>query len=179
MVGYLLISSLSLIAACDRQDPSPPRPTPITPTPIDAAPALPDAPPMVADLQCYFNGAKEYIRIKTDVVAMTGTLERITAGPVPDRVIKYRVVTESPQSYQLVFESYGPGDYHRMRRGPTAPREKLTAGKSIVARVVVAGLHSRIEGVEVDLITGMQHRLPAGVMSYPCNMTANHYDDFE
>ena len=34
------------------------------------------------------NGPKEYIRIVTDKVAMTGVLGRLTTSPVPDRQIR-------------------------------------------------------------------------------------------
>jgi hypothetical protein len=173
--------ALLVVAACE-SDRTPP-PTPIVPTPIDAASpdaTTPDAPPLAADLQCYFNGAKEYIRIKTDLATMTGLLERITTGPVPDRTIKYRVVADSQTSFELVFQGYGPGDNQRTGNRPSPKREVMTAGKSVIARVASAGSYSRIYEREVDLHTGMQHQ--TADHSFPCNeiLDANgrmHYID--
>lgn len=80
----------------------------------------------------------------------------MTTGPVPDRVIKYRAVADGPEAFVLVFVEYGPGDYQRMgNRKPSTLREKLTPGKSVIARVAVVGGMSRIFSRDVDLHTGM------------------------
>jgi len=163
------IAAVVVLAACEQANP--PTPQPIVPVPPDAAPpdaGSPDAPPASVDLQCFANGPKEYIRIKTDPTTMTGTLERMTAGPVPDRKIKYRVVVDGPASVELVFEGYGPGDYRRTgNRKPPFPREHLTVGKSVIARVALVGNRSRISGREVDLHTGMAPQAPDH--SYECS----------
>jgi hypothetical protein len=140
---------------------------------VDAAPVVVEVdapPPVAADLQCYANGPKEYIQIRTDVATMTGTLRRLTTGPVPDRVIQYRAVADGPAAFDLVFVEYGPGDYQRMgNRKPATPREKLKPGESVIARVQVVGRRSRIFSRDVDLHTGMTVQEPDH--SYPCNLS--------
>lgn len=134
---------------------------------IDAA-IPPDAAPVTADLQCYANGPKEFIRIQTNTWKMNGTLWRVTSGPAPERKINYRVVPDGPTSFDLVFVEYAPGDYlHEGGRKPKAPRESLTPGKSVIARVEVVGKESRIFSRDVDLHTGMD--VQNSDHSYPCN----------
>jgi hypothetical protein len=138
---------------------------------VDAASGVIDVPPpLTADLQCYANGPKEFIQIETAVSTMTGRLRRVTTGPVPDRVIRYRAVADGPEAFDLVFVEYGPGDYQRDgNRKPSKPREKLTPDKSVIARVAVVGDKSRIFSRDVDLHTGMTVQNPD--QSYPCNLS--------
>jgi hypothetical protein len=149
---------------------------PVPPAPADAAvPSAPPprvtpvrVPPGTPDLDCFANGPKEYIRIVTDKATMTGVLSRLTTRPVPDRRIQYRAVADGTDAFDLVFDGYAPGDYVRTSRTPPSPpREKLTRGKSIIARVAVVNGASRLfVDREVDLGRGMI--VPPDGGSYPC-----------
>src|SRR5262249_39842133 len=131
-------------------------------------PPIPD-PPTQPNLQCYYNGPKEYIRLKTDVAKMTGELERITSAAAPFRHIKVKVIADGP-IYDLIFDGYYPDDYHPIASAPRQKRtETLVAGKTEVARLVVVANKPRILGTGVDLKTGM--RLAASDGSYPCGMS--------
>jgi hypothetical protein len=104
----------------------------------------------------------------TDKVAMTGLLSRLTTSPVPDRKIRYRAVADGPDAFDLVFDGYAPGDYVRTSRSPPSPpREELSKGKSIVARIAVVQGRSRLfVDREVDLGSGMT--VPPERGSFPC-----------
>jgi hypothetical protein len=148
------------------------------PPPLDAAVpsaspsatlAQPDRPPQTTpDLDCFANGPKEYIRIVTDKVALTGVLSRLTTRPVPDRQIRYRAVADGTDAFDLVFDGYAPGDYVRTSRHPPSPkREQLIKGKSLIARVALVQGESRLfVDREVDLGRGMI--VPPDRGSYPC-----------
>lgn len=158
-----LLAVLALVA-CETQapTPSPVVPDPPPPPTPDAAPAPVDAPaPVVANPNCYANGPKELIVIKTDPATNQGMLHRMTTGPVPDRRIHYTVRPDGPLALDLVFERYDKDDYWRMWNAkPAKPREKLVRGKSVVARVFVHDGKSWIVGKDVDLHTGMRIQPP-------------------
>ena len=123
IVGVRFFAVMVLVGC---ESAAPPPPTPIVPTPVDAPSPPPpiDAAPAVVDLDCFVNGPKEYQRVKTDHATMKGLLERITAGPVPDRAIRYVARAAGPATFELVFAGYEPGDYHRLPPyKPTSPRE--------------------------------------------------------
>lgn len=110
---------------------------------------------------------KNWFAIQTDPATMKGQLRFTATGPVPTRMINYRAVPKGANAYDLVFESFDPGDYTEMNAPrPAPPRKKLVAGKSVVARVYLEGGKSRIVGVEVDLHTGAQPQNPDH--SYGC-----------
>jgi len=169
--GVLLFG---LLAACETADSSP-TPTPIVPVPVpvpvpvDAAPVAVDAapPPLVANLHCFYNGPKELIRLEAEGDAMKGRLYRMSAGPIPNREIFYTVKPESSTTFALVFDRYDKNDYTRMWNAkPSTPREKMVAGKSVIARVYLKDSKSFIVGVDVDLATGMMRKFPDN--AYPC-----------
>jgi hypothetical protein len=94
----------------------------------------------------------------------------MTTGPVPDRRIRYRVRPDGPLAVDLVFLGYEAADYKRPGgMKPGIPREKLTPGKSVIARVEVVGNESRIFSRQVDLHTGML--IQSRDHSFPCNLT--------
>jgi hypothetical protein len=159
-----------LVACGSSAEPAPtptPEPKPKPPLP----PPVPD-PPKQPDLQCYYYGPKEWIRLKTDTAKMTGELDRVTVGPAPVRHLKVKVVADGP-IYDLIFDGYYPDDYKPLRE--SAPRQKrpetLVVGKSEVARLVVVANKPRILGTGVDLHTGMMLASPDG--SYPCGMSSS------
>lgn len=176
------IAWLVALLACGTpaRDHSPPEngpaSNPVPPAPVDAA--VPSAPPpsvtpvrvptATPELDCFANGPKEYIRIVTDKVTMTGVLSRLTTRPVPDRRIQYRAVPDGNDAFDLVFDGYASGDYVRTSRTPPSPpREKLIKGKSIIARIAVVNGASRLfVDREVDLGRGMI--VPPDRGSYPC-----------
>jgi hypothetical protein len=145
-----------------------PTPAPTTPPSPDPTPAKPPAPPPgTPDLQCFYNGPKEYIRLKTDVASMTGELTRITAGPAPYRHLKVRVVPDGTH-YNLIFDGYHDDDYKPQTPASLRPRrtEKLIAGKTEIARLVVVANEPRLQETGLDLHTGMMIARPDG--SFPC-----------
>jgi hypothetical protein len=155
------------LVACGSSAAPEPEPPP-APKPSPPLPPPPPDPPTQPNLQCYYNGPKELIRLKTDLPTMTGELERMTGGPAPFRHLKVKVVADGP-IYDLIFDSYYPDDYQPLT--PQSPRlrrkETLVAGKSEVARLVVVANEARILGTGVDLATGMTERSTDG--SYPCS----------
>ena len=177
---YMRTAWLVALLACGTpaRDPGPPErsPAPKPPSPVDASePSAPSpivmpahAPQATPDLDCFANGPKEYIRIETDKAARTGVLSRNTTRPVPDRRIRYRAVPAGNDAVDLVFDGYAPGDYVRTSRTPPSPpREKLTKGKSVIARVAMVNGESRLfVDREVDLGRGMI--VPPDAGSYPC-----------
>jgi len=162
--------AIALVACGSSADPAPeptpkPAPTPKAPLP----PPLPD-PPTPPNLQCYYNGPKEYIRLRTDTATMVGELERITASKAPFRHIRVKLVADGP-IYDLIFDSYYPDDYKPINSAPRQKRtEALVAGKTEVARLVVVANKPRILGTGVDLHTGMW--LAAADGSYPCGLSS-------
>ena len=141
-------------------------PTPIMPEPpppplVDAGPPVtPDAPPAIANPNCFANGPKEYIEIKTDPVTHKGVLHRMTTARLPDRWIRYSI-RPNGLTLDLVFEGYEREDYKRYRNLPVdKPREKLQVGKSVIARVFVKAGRSYIQDVDVDLSGGMTVAYP-------------------
>jgi hypothetical protein len=152
----LRIALLALVA-CETAEPTPIVPEPPPPPPADAGPPpTPDAPPAVANPNCFANGPKEFIRITTDPATNQGVLHRMTTSRVPDRWIRYSLRADGPAALDLVFEGYEPKDYKRWRNLPVdKPREKLEVGKSVIARVFVKDGKSYITDADVDLSTGM------------------------
>ena len=128
------------------------------------APARPAGTP---DLQCYYNGPKEFLRLETDVASMTGELTRVTTGPAPFRHLKVRVVREADR-YNIIFDGYHDDDYKPL--SPYSPRlrrtEKLIAGKTEIARLVVIANEPRLLETGLDLHTGMMIKPFDG--SFPC-----------
>jgi hypothetical protein len=119
------------------------------------------------DLQCFYNGPKEFLRLRTDVASMRGELTRVTTGPAPFRHLKVRAV-QGADHYSLVFEGYHDDDYKPL--SPYSPRlrrsEKLIAGKTEIARLVVIGSEPRLLETGLDLHTGMMIKPFEG--SFPC-----------
>ncbi len=142
----------------------------------DAAddPTLPN-PNVAPDPQCAFRGAMEEITLATDLATSTGTLRRMSTGVNHFRNIKYRLVPDTHASFVLVFLGYGPGDFPPIMNfhGTSQPREHMTVGKSIIARVAVVGNLARIFDREVDLHTGMTYQTRDH--SYPCALIDNEF----
>lgn len=165
-----LLAMLALVA-CETAEPTPTPtvPEPPPPPPLDAGPEPVDAPPpaVVADANCYVNGPKEIIQIETDEKTNRGLLYRMTTGPVPDRYVRFTVRPDGPSALELVFDRYEKHDYQRIWNArPTAPRERLQRGKSVIARVFVKDGKSYIAGEAIDLHTGMRIQHPGN--AYPC-----------
>jgi hypothetical protein len=159
---------IALVACGSSAEPAPePAPVPKPKPPLP--PPVPD-PPKQPDLQCYYYGPKEWIRLRTDA-AMTGELERVTVGPAPYRHLKVKVVADGP-IYDLIFDSYYPDDGKPIGPAPRQKRaEALVAGKTEVARLVVVANKPRILGTGIDLHEGMM--LAATDGSYPCGLSSS------
>jgi len=142
-----------------------------TAVPIDAAPmpvAMPtdasidapafELPRLGAPLYCRSSEAGKggSIEIVIDAQTLRGSLERFTAGPAPRRRI--RVTAKSAgNTTVLLFAGYIRDDSTN-QRGVAKPRptgERLVVGKSIVARMVNVGAHTKLflDG-DVDFKTG-------------------------
>lgn len=168
-----MVAGVAVVAvgACDGGTPKPrPAPgleasVPVADAAIDVA--APDAADQGPALQCTFNGAKEMIRLQTDVATMTGWLR--TSSMNPDREIEVKVVTRSATEADLLFLSYGKRDAVAMKRIKRA-NEPLVRGSSVVARLTRTGELTRILGIEVALHELMHARTHTN--AYPC-ATAN------
>jgi len=157
----------------DRQPTQPPKPAPSPSTsspstaPVATRAPAPAPAAVTPDLQCYYLGPKEYIRLTTDVASMTGELTRLTVGPAPYRHLKVRVVQDGGR-YNLIFDGYYDDDYKPQTTASLrlTRRERLTAGRTEIAELVVFANEPRILGTGLDLHTGMMIKSPDG--SYPC-----------
>ena len=168
------IAGVVMIVACSSPSSSPtpsdkpaPVAAPAVRPPLPARPARATA--TTPDLQCDVLGPKEYIKITTDKTKLTGELIRKSgARAIPTRHILYRAVA-SDDAYDLVFDGYGAGDYVHSRGEPTwRPREQLTKGTSVIARIAgVNGTSRLFVDRDVDLVTGMVAPPEAG--SYGCD----------
>jgi hypothetical protein len=98
---------------------------------------------------------------------MAGELTRIIAGPAPYRHLKVLVVQDGAR-YNLIFDGYYDDDYRPQT--PASLRltrtEKLIAGKTELARLVVVGSEPRLQETGLDLHTGMMVKPADG--SFPC-----------
>jgi hypothetical protein len=83
---------------------------------------------------------KGWLRVTIDPATSRGTIERVTAGKALQRDLRVDASRDG-DTLNLVFRSYGPKDSTsiRGRRGKRPAGEKLTAGKSVVARLVATG----------------------------------------
>lgn len=129
----------------------------------------------VPDPQCAFRGALEEIVLTTDLSTMTGTLTRISPGRNHRRNLRVKVVARGTSALDLVFLGYGADDYAPISnwRGASAPRERMTPGVSVAARVEVVGDLSRISGRAVDLHSEMTYQTHDH--AYPCALIDNDF----
>ncbi|MCX5742574.1 MAG: hypothetical protein NT062_08765 [Proteobacteria bacterium] len=185
--GRTFVRAVVVVVVGCKAPPTPPSPPPSVLGVPDAGPDATlvlvepahlgiDAPVVGPDPQCRFYGALERIEITTDLATRTGTLVRSSPGRNHRRELRYTLVAESPTTLALVFAGYGPHDYPPILNwhGPTSPRERMTVGKSIVARIVVRGDLSRIVEGEVDLHTEMTYQTRDH--SYPCATIDGAFD---
>ncbi|MDQ3368368.1 MAG: hypothetical protein M3680_23320 [Myxococcota bacterium] len=83
---------------------------------------------------------KGWLRVQIDPATLRGTIDRVTTGKALRRDLRV-VASRDGDTLTLVFARYGRHDSTsiRGRRGRRPAGEKLTAGKSVVARLVAVG----------------------------------------